>query len=441
MGAASVSLAAGTKIVAQGAMVEGGQVFIASSGPVTLAATSVIDVSSDSGNGIVQIDVQSGDVTLSGAIDARAKNTNGSGGIVVVTTDQAGDIVLDTAGIKASAGGDLSDGGSIDLEAVGNLTLSAPVDLSAGCGGDLTLVAGTGNVVIAGGIDGSGSGPDACSGPLDVTAGGDITLNAAIDLRSGDIDDVTFMAAGSIDSTSTGKIDATLTVPGGVGPDISFTATGSGNVTLHGDITVKASGDDTNGSGAGGEVDAISTSGSVELGGTTDVSCSGPDALGGVVTAQADLDFTLSGAIHAGTGNSGTGGMVSMSAQRFASIASSIDVRGGTTGGTIAVSSSDSLMVLGDDESNHPVMLVADGTGAQAQGGNITLTACSLSLFHDAVVSSLGTGTFPAAGNLLQGTMQLKVDAKLKAGSANRLEYRDVLPVIGPFASISPAAD
>ena len=445
-GATSMTLATGAKIVAQGAMGVGGNVFIGSNaqvplGHVSLAAMSAIDVSSDAGDGVVEIDVASGNVQLSGAINAQANKTNGSGGIVVVTTGQAGDIVVDTAGIKAS-GGDSGDGGSIDLEAAGNLTVSAPVDLSAGCGGDLTLMAGTagtGNVLIAGAIDGSGSGADGCSGPIDVTAAGDVTLDAPINLRSGDIDDVTFTADGSIDSTSAGKIDATLTVPGGTGPDISFTATGSGTVTLHGDITVKASGDDTNGSGVAGEVDVTSASGSVELGGTTDVSCTGPDALGGVVTMQAGLDLTLSGPIDAGTGNTGTGGMVSMSAQRFVSVASSIDVSGGSTGGTIAVTSTDSLMVLGDDETNHPVILVADGTGPHAQGGNITLTACSLSLFHDAIVSALGTGTFPAAGNLLQGTMQLKVYAKLRAGSANRLEYRDALPVVG--ASILPDAD
>jgi len=440
-GARSVSIA-GT-ITALGAQGEGGQIFIASAGSVTLPANSVIDVSSDGGDGLINIDVQTGDITASGVLDAHA-GKNGSGGDVLMTTEQGGNIVVDGTKIDTSSGGDLSDGGDIDLEAADSLSVAAALDLSASCGGDLTLVGGTGNVTLQGsGVLTSGSGLDGCSGGVTITAGGNVAIHAPITLRGPSVDDIIVSADGSIDSNAAGVIDASDTLPGDVAGQISFTATGAGSVTLHGDITATANGDRTNGGGAGAELDAESTSGSVEIAGAVDVSCSGAGAQGGIVMVQAGLDFTLSGPIQAGTGNSstGTGGEVGMSAQRFGAVASSIDVHGGTTGGTIALTSSDSLMVLGDDEANNPVMLVADGTGAQAEGGNITLTACSLSLFHDAVVSSLGTGTFPAAGNLLQGTMQLKVDAKLKAGSANRLEYRDVLPVIGPFASISPAAD
>ena len=222
-GAASVSLATGAKIVAQGAMGEGGQIFIASDGPVSLAAGSTIDVSSDAGDGLIQIDVQSGKVQVSGTIDARAKNTNGSGGIVVVTTDQAGDIVVDTGGIKASAGGDLSDGGSIDLEA-GKSDGRAPVDLTPAAAA--TSPRGRhGNVVIAGRSTGPAA-ADGCSGPVDVTAGGDITLrpSPAVGRRRRHVH-----GGRPIDSNA-GKIDATVTVPGH--RQTSVHRHGAGNVTL-----------------------------------------------------------------------------------------------------------------------------------------------------------------------------------------------------------------
>jgi hypothetical protein len=447
-GADSVSLTTGAKIKAQGLAGEGGEVAITSAGNVTLASTSSIDVSADAGDGLIQIDVTSGEVHLSGLLDAHA-GKNGSGGDVLVSTDQAGDIVVDTVGfprgIDISAGGDQSDAGSIDLEAAGNLSLAAPLDLSAGCGGDLTLAAGNagaGSVTIGGAIDTSGNGQDGCSGPVDVAAtGGDVAIHAPITLKGPGVDDITVTADGSIDSNAAGAIDASDTLPGDFAGSIMFTATGAGSVTLDGNITATATGDKDNGGGFGGELDVFSQSGSIELAGQVDVGCSGPNALGGVVDLEAGLDLTLSGPVAAGTGNAGTGGAVSMSAQRFASIASSIDVRGGATGGTIGLTSADSLMVLGDNEANVPVKLLADGTGAQATGGSVTLTACSLSLIRDAVVSATGAGTFPDAGNLLQGATQMKVDATLKAGSTNRLEYRDALPVIGPFASIMPAAD
>ena len=357
LGAASVSLGSGAKMTAQGASGEGGQISIASAGNITLAQTSSIDVSADAGDGTIQIDATSGTVHVSGLLDAHA-GKNGSGGDVIVNTDQAGDIIIDTAGIDISAGGDESDGGSIDLEAAGNLTLAAPLDLTAGCGGDLTLVAGnagTGNVTIGGAIDTSGSGVDGCSGPVDVTAnGGNVAIHAPITLKGPGVDDITITADGAIDSNAAGAIDASDTLPGDFAGAIVFTATGAGNVTLDGNITATATGDKDNGGGSGAELDVFTQSGSAELAGQVDVSCSGPDALGGVVNVQAGLDLTLSGPIDAGTGNAGTGGAVSMSAQRFASIASSIDVRGGTTGGTIALTSADSLMVLGDDENDHP---------------------------------------------------------------------------------------
>jgi hypothetical protein len=452
-GAASVSLATGAKITAQGGNGDGGQIAIASAGNVSLAASSSIDVSGDAGNGFIQIDVTSGDVHVSGLLDGHA-GKNGFGGDVFLTTDQAGDIVVDTAGIDISAGGDQSDAGSIDLEAAGNVSLTAPLDLTAGCGGDVTLAAGstgTGNVTIGGAIDTSGNGVDGCSGPVDVTAtGGDVAIHAPITLKGPGVDDITVTADGSIDSNAAGVIDASDTLPGDFGGSITFMTTGSGSVTLNGDITATATGDRDNGGGSGAEVDVFTQSGSVELAGKIDVSCSGPDALGGIVDVQSGLDLTLSGPIYSGTCgpgmpnakcDAGTGGAVSMSAQRFASIASTTDVRGGTTGGTIVLSSADSLTVVGDDPQSLPVNLLADGTGAQAKGGSITLTACSLSLIRDAVVSSMGTGTFPAAGNLLQGATQMTVGAMLRAGSANRLEYRDAFPVIQSFASILPAAD
>lgn len=443
-GAASMTLATGAKITAQGGAGEGGQISITSAGNISLAASSSIDVSSDGGDGTIQIEVTSGNVLLSGALLGKALKKDGLGGDVFVTTDQ-GDIVIDTAGIDISAGGDQSDGGSIDLEAAGNVSLMAPLDLTASCGGDLTLAAGntgTGNVILGGAIDTSGNGEDGCSGPVDVTAtGGNVAIHAPITLKGPGVDDITITADGSIDSNAAGAIDASDTLPGDFAGSIVLTTTGAGNVTLHGDITATATGDKANGGGSGAEVDVFTGSGSVELAGQIDVSCAGPDALGGVVSVQAGSDLTLSGPIDAGTGNAGTGGGVSMSAQGRASIASSINVQGGDMGGSIVLTSADSLMVLGDDPQNLPVSLLADGTGAQAKGGSITLTACSLSLIRDAVVSSTGTGTFPDAGNLLQGATQMNVNAKLRAGSANRLEYRDALPVIQSFASILPAAD
>ena len=179
--------------------------------------------------------------------------------------------------------------------------------------------AGTGNVIIGGAIDTSGSGVDGCSGPVDVTAtGGNVAIHAPITLKGPGVDDITVTADGSIDSNAAGAIDASDTLPGDFAGAIVFTATGAGNVTLDGDITATATGDKDNGGGSGAELDVFTQSGSVELAGQVDVSCSGPDALGGVVNVQAGLDLTLSGPIDAGTGNAGTGGAVSMSAQRFA---------------------------------------------------------------------------------------------------------------------------
>src|SRR5262249_60400911 len=118
------------------------------------------------------IDVQTGDVHASGLLDAHA-GKNGSGGDVLMTTEQGGNIVVDGTKIDTSSGGDVSDGGDIDLEAADSLAVAAALDLSAGCGGDLTLVGGTGNVLLQGsGVLTSGSGTGGCRRGVTRTRGG-----------------------------------------------------------------------------------------------------------------------------------------------------------------------------------------------------------------------------------------------------------------------------
>jgi hypothetical protein len=126
-GAGSLSLQG--KIQAQGDDGDSGQVVIATSGPVTLAAASTIDVSATFDGGYVEIEGQSGDVRANGLLKASA-GRDGEGGEVVLTA-RDGSITVGGLGINASASGEFSGGGSVTLSASADASLQGPVSSPA----------------------------------------------------------------------------------------------------------------------------------------------------------------------------------------------------------------------------------------------------------------------------------------------------------------------
>jgi hypothetical protein len=371
-GAATLSL--GGKILAEGDDGDSGQIVIVSAGPVTLAAGSSINTSADLDGGYIELDADSGDIQANGLLKATAGN-NGEGGEVVLAA-RGGSVTVSGLGINASASGDLSGGGSVELTASADVSLLGPVDITGGDAGEL------------------------------------------------DLD-----ADGSVVTGSDSDIEASAKSAGGLGGSFSFLA--GIDVRLAGALTATAPGNDDDGGGLGGEVLIVADTGSVELAGQLDLRGSGPDGEGGSLDLTATLDVTISGPVQASIDGAGFGGSITISAGGRTSLASTLDVSAGDSGGSISVESDDTLTVQGT--------LNADATGNQGTGGQNTLRACTLLVVHEGEISAIGAGTSPDASNVLRASGQMTISGTLMAGNQNLLEYRDTPPTISA-AVINPKA-
>jgi len=283
------------------------------------------------------LSVQCGSATLDGkAINANSDGDSSPGGWIRI--DCAGD-VTGTGGPFQAAGAGGYDGGTIDIYSLaGDVDLASAFDLSGGgewsfggwmtidAAGDVTLGTSSRSLQAQGAQGGSG-------GTIDVTGGGIVTINGAVNLNGNGEDayggqiDVTASAistgtgwsangdsGGGGGSIALSALDGTGTIT--MASNASWSATGNqggdgggidiqavGDVTLAGDSDVS-----TNGSGWGGYVDVQTWEiGDVSVSGDLEAGSSGEDTLGGDVTVQADGDVTVASTSRIGADTSGTG--------------------------------------------------------------------------------------------------------------------------------------
>jgi cysteine-rich repeat protein len=143
--AGSISLLAGADVV-------GG---VKVGGTLTVAAALIGNGSSDVDAGYDGADISlgaSGPITISGTIRATGGAPDGAGGALSIDTADGsantigpldGDLVITPTGSITLAGnGNESDGGDLDITIGKKGTLSAPVDVTGGCAGTISIVAG-----------------------------------------------------------------------------------------------------------------------------------------------------------------------------------------------------------------------------------------------------------------------------------------------------------
>src|SRR5581483_3547015 len=265
-----LSVTSGTMTILAGALhVEAGGALIGVEGALggTIAVTTTGDIRVDGGRTPGRIDVDGdqttgevdftagGDIVLAGSLLGRALTDFAAGALVNLTA--AGAVML--GGTVALGGGVQSIGGALAVEAGGDVTVTAPIDVSGGDGGDIDITSNGGDVTLEAGPVVNGAG--------DFGSGGTVTLAA----------------------------HGTVSVKGG----------------LHG----PGAGSALDGGGDGALVDITADTGAVTLAGTFDLSGAPPDGTGGEIDVTAGTDFVLTGAVLAGdTGIDGCGGSVSVSA-------------------------------------------------------------------------------------------------------------------------------
>ena len=297
-----------------------------------------------------------------------------------------------TGGQFASLATVLSFGSSsapLNITAGGNVTLGSGGTVALGSGGTVTLGSG-GNVTLgSGGTITLGSG-----GNITLGSGGNVTLGSGGTVTPGSNGTVTLGSGGNVTLGSGGTI--TLGSGGNItlGSGGTVTLGSGGTVTDNGTTTVIAAGGTYTFSGSGGTV-TLGSGGNVTLGsgGNVTLGSGGTIALGsgGNVTLGSGGNVTL-----------GSGGTIALGSGGNVTLGSGGNVTLGS-GGTIALGSGGNVtlgsggnVTLG---SGGTVTLGSGGTVTLGSGGNVTLGSGG-----NVTLGSGGTITLGSGGNVTLGS-------------------------------------
>jgi len=336
-----------------------------------------------------------GGPTLPGSIQVGSINTTsttpGVNGGSVILEALGGDI---TTGPITANGNTTSDGGSISLNAGGNITVSniggVALDSRGQNGGNISLTAG-GIMEL---FDVSSVGNDGSGGNIAINSGGDVNSDGIVTRGT--------TGAGNIEITSGGTINTSGRGDnGGIASCLigdTFCSSGSGNISLSANSLILGgpqsepiSPDDT-GTLKGGNIalnsndialtteGAITGNGAIAINGnlTTqglNVTVNGNQNIstGDITTNGSAINLTSNeGGITAGNLNSSgvdNGGNVTVSAPASIEV-SSINTQGGSgTGGSVAITTEGFFKALGTVTQTNNSIFSAGGGG----GGNVTI--------------------------------------------------------------------
>jgi sugar lactone lactonase YvrE/phosphotransferase system HPr-like phosphotransfer protein len=267
-----------------------------------------------------------------------------------------------TGGEFASLATVLSFGASqapLNVAAGGNVTLGSGGTIALGSGGNVTLGSG-GNVTL-------GSG-----GTITLGSGGNVTLGSGGNVTLGSGGTITPGAGGNVTLGSGGNVT--------LGSGGTITLGSGGNVTLGSGGTVTLGSGGTIALGSGGTVTIPSTGGSYTI-----------DSSGGTITLGSGGNVTLG---SGGNVTLGSGGTIALGSGGNVTLGSGGNVTLGS-GGTIALGSGGTV-TLG---SGGNVTLGSGGTVTLGSGGNVTLGSGG-----NVTLGSGGTVTLGSGGDVSVGS-------------------------------------
>jgi hypothetical protein len=342
-------------------------------------------------------------VAVTGTVSAKSLNgseENGEDGGAVTLTGGT----VDLAGQVSVRGPGIAYGGSITVNATGNVTLTGSLDAAGGEGGDATVAAGAGvhgqgnaTVAASGSIDARALHAGGFGGEIDILAVGDGASTGNVTLRG------LLEATGSTGTSDTG---------GGDGGTISLSADGN----IINDVT--AGGIDASGrgpDGEGGEITIEATKGTVVTKATLSVRSTAIETTGGYLEVTGQGDVTIGGKLDAAGGGYDGGSIDVESVTGHVVVASTASIEASSvTGGGFG---GDVTLLAGSDEAVGTSRLIVDGSitmdGSAAidfggGGGTIDLAA-------DASVAV--TGDLRANG-AVGGGFGGEVDVEVMSGPA-----------------------
>jgi hypothetical protein len=222
--------------------------------------------------GVLRI-LAAGDVVIGGAIAASSFDADSDGGLVEISSFN-GSVRIDSA--IAAASGRSGQGGAVELSAAGDVSVNAEIDLSGGefDGGSLLVDAG-GDVIIGASVHASATRLDGAGGEISVSAGNDVRIAGAAVMESNGGRAGEFAGDGGTQFYSAGR-----------------------NVLVSSSVVLQANGSRPDGGGGLVEIDAAVA---ITVAGSIDTSASVAIGSGGAVVIDGcDITMVTGGSIVSG---------------------------------------------------------------------------------------------------------------------------------------------
>jgi cysteine-rich repeat protein len=226
---------------------DGGSVVVTADGTIALTGEVNMRAETDGEGGTLDVEA-TGDVLVTNP----SLDVSGSDGGEVDLTSDTGNVSLTTA-LDLDAGGLYGDGGSLEIFAEGGVsvggsisgTAAGNIDDGGGIGAEISITAVTGAVTYSAATDVSGAPPDGGGGDVELIAGGNIVQSGNIFSQAVGIDG----CGGNLVASAGGSLSlGTVRVDGNSCGGGTIFAEANGNVTLGGDLI--ANGDIDGGGGA-----------------------------------------------------------------------------------------------------------------------------------------------------------------------------------------------
>jgi hypothetical protein len=419
----------------------------AGTGPCVVSRSVRVDDNSVIDTGTRHLVIAAGGVLIvdSGTMTLQADRlTIEDGGFLraLGTASEAGGTIHATANVIAVVGqvevaG--APGGEVTLTSTGELTVTGAIDANARSrdedGGAIMLQGAT--ITLAGPVTANG-GRDGLGGDVDVNSAGDLLVSRNVEASGGDGGSVDLVAGasgtGNLTVSQTGRVQADALTEDGFGESVSLSASGdgiaNGHIIMHGLITVSGI--------AGGNAGAIDIDAAGDVRGTdttAHIIASGgrPNGAGGEISITSTLgQYTCVATIEVRGNSAAPGGSLDLDFGGGIILATPIDARGGTVGGSILARASGDVTV--------ETTLRSDG-GVDDGGARIDLEGCTVVINPNAVLSSQG----PNGINRLTGHDLTVVRGTMLANERNGLNeivYGEARrrPVIFDSAQVVPNA-
>jgi hypothetical protein len=385
--------------------VNGSIITSANASGATLATGGDVNVETANGFEVIRGDINTlgkttgGSVTLVGNTPGgigEGKGVDVGGNIITSGTVTSGDVDISSSSGQINVGFNLSENSPVWYQTNGSIQTNATnVNNGLGTGGNVTLIALSGNVLVGKGITAAGLGD---AGDISIIAGG------------------LFRTDSNVTTASTKAEGGNIVITAG-------TAMPQGGVEVHGAITtvgLTASGDLTMDANLGGVIvtnkittnNAQSAGGSVTATGAMDIALNSITANGtaggDVMLASTDGYISVLGAITTAGSTTAAGNLTATSLMGV-NVAGALTLTGITQGGNVTMNSGDgNVNITGGINTSGASSLI----GAGGNGGSIVLnngTGLLVTVNGNILVNGgngAGTGTGGNAGSVLMKTMQ-----------------------------------